>query len=114
MQIRATCPERIPFVIKNVIYLILGLLMAIPAAARGGDILVVQSLSIKPYNEAVRGFKSVCPTRTTSLLSLDLDEADIAGRVRKENPELILAVGMDALEKVRRIGDVPIIYLHGA
>jgi putative ABC transport system substrate-binding protein len=98
-------------VIKNVIFFILASIMAIPAAARGGDILVVQSLSIKPYNDAIRGFKSVCPARTASLISADLDAADIAGRVQKESPDLILAVGMDALEKVRNISDVPIIYL---
>jgi ABC-type uncharacterized transport system substrate-binding protein len=98
-------------VIKIVIFFILISIMAIPATARGGDILVVQSLSIKPYNDAIRGFKSVCRARTASLISADLDEVDIAGRVQKEHPDLILAVGMDALEKIRKISDVPIVYL---
>ena len=96
---------------KIVINLIFVFLMALPSIAMGGEILIVQSLSIPPYNEAVRGFKAVCPARTSSLFSTDLSETDIAGRVRKENPDLILAVGMDALEKVRNIGSVPIVYL---
>ena len=87
-------------------------MMAIPVApVWGSGILVVKSLSIKPYNDAIRGFKSVCPARTSSLISAELDEADIADNVRKDRPDLILAVGMDALEKVRTIGDVPIVYL---
>ena len=95
----------------NVIFFILVCIMAIPASAIGSGILVVQSMSIKPYNDAIRGFKSICPARAASLISADLDEADVADRVRKDNPELILAVGMDALEKVRSISDVPVVYL---
>jgi ABC-type uncharacterized transport system substrate-binding protein len=96
---------------KKVILYIFVSIMAIPASAIGSGILVVQSMSIKPYNDAIRGFKSTCPARAASLISADLDEADVADRVRKDNPELILAVGMDALEKVRSISDVPVVYL---
>ena len=80
-----------------------------PCAA--GDILVIQSLQIKPYNDALLGFRSVSKARTNKLVSSELDENDIVGKVRKIKPELILAIGMDALVKVRGIRDLPIVYL---
>jgi len=75
------------------------------------DILVVQSLQIKPYNDALQGFRSVCKTRMNKLVSSELGDQDIAGKVRKIKPDLILAIGMDALAKLRGIKDVPIVYL---
>jgi putative ABC transport system substrate-binding protein len=76
-----------------------------------GELLVVQSLQIKPYDEALQGFKSVCKARTSKLVSSEMSEAVVARRVKKENPDLILAIGMDALAKVKTISDVPIVYL---
>lgn len=80
-------------------------------ACAAGDILVIQSLAIKPYNEALQGCKSVCNTKTQKFISSDLSETDIFEKVQKINPRLILAIGMDALAKVKGIRDVPIVYL---
>ena len=90
--------------------MLLSLFCQVPAGA-AGDILVVQSLQIKPYDEALRGFRSVCPGTTRTLLSSELSAAAIIGKVHKNRPDLILAIGMDALLKVKEIRDVPIIYL---
>jgi len=98
-------------VIKRLILLmLLSLFYQIPTAT-AGDILVVQSMQIKPYNEALRGFRSICPASTRNLVSSELSEADIVRKVRKSEPDLILAIGMDALQKVKEIRDVPIVYL---
>jgi putative ABC transport system substrate-binding protein len=80
-----------------------------PVAASG--LLVIQSLPIKPYNEALRGFKSVCTGKTSKLASSELSEAEIVKKSRIMNPSLILAIGMDALAKARTIRNVPVIYL---
>lgn len=80
-----------------------------PVAA--GGLLVIQSLPIKPYNEALRGFKSVCSGKTSKLASSGLSEAEVVKKARIMNPSLILAIGIDALAKVRTIRDVPVIYL---
>ena len=80
-----------------------------PVAA--ADLLVVQSLQIKPYNEALQGFRSACSGKMNKLISSDLTEADVVRKVRKVKPDLILAIGMDALAKVRSIRDLPIVYL---
>jgi putative ABC transport system substrate-binding protein len=88
----------------------LALLFLAPAGA-SGDILVVQSLQIKPYDEALRGCKAACKVRTNKFFSSLLNEAEVTGRVRKLKPDLILAIGQDALVKLREIRDVPIVYV---
>lgn len=84
-------------------------LAAPPVQARG--VLVVQSLQIKPYNEALQGFLSVCKVNTSKQISAKLSKADLARIARKNDPDLILAIGMDALEKVKDLHNVPIVYL---
>ena len=89
--------------------LLLLLFRATPVTA--GGILVIQSLQIKPYNEALQGFMSVCAAKTKKLIGAELSATEIVGNVRKNKPDLILAIGLDALTKVREIRDVPIVYL---
>lgn len=96
---------------KKISHLIMFLLFFLVPPCAAGDILVIQSLQIKPYNDALLGFRSVSKARTNKLVSSELGEQDIGGKVRKIKPELILAIGMDALVKVRGIRDVPIVYL---
>ncbi len=77
-----------------------------------GDILVVQSYKIRPYDEALRSFKNVCNGKISNLVFHELDNsADIARVVRKTHPELILAIGMEALAKVKSIKNIPVVYL---
>ncbi len=76
-----------------------------------GDILMLQSVAIKPYNDALQGLRSVCKAKGDKIVTADLSEAEIAGMVWKRHPELILAIGEDALAKVRRIRDVPVVYM---
>jgi len=75
------------------------------------EVMVVQSLSIKPYNEALQGFKEVCTAGTQRLVSSELSEEAVLGRVRSARPDLVLAIGMDALEKVRGVRGIPVVYL---
>ena len=82
-----------------------------PAAALAHDIVVVQGLQIKPYDEAVRGFRNSCDANTKKFLLSDLRGTDFVRLIREERPRLILAVGPEALKKVRPIMDIPIVYL---
>jgi putative tryptophan/tyrosine transport system substrate-binding protein len=76
-----------------------------------GDVLVVQSLPIKPYNDALQGFKTICKSRMKSIVGPDLSETEIRGKLNRNKPDLILAIGMDALEKLKTVNDVPIVYV---
>lgn len=96
---------------KKFIPFILIALVSLVSSVSAGELLVVQSLQIKPYSDALQGFSSVCKAKTRKQISSGLSKADIARKVRNDNPDLILAIGLDALQKVVEIRDVPIVYL---
>ena len=96
---------------KKIFSLTLLLLLSLASSVRAEGLLVVQSLPIKPYDQALAGFRTVCTARITKIISSELNEADTLKKARKTKPDLILAIGLDALQKVRTIRDVPIIYL---
>jgi len=80
-----------------------------PACAR--DVLVVQNYRANPYTEALQGFRSVCKAKSSELVLSEMNGEDVVGEIRRRKPDLILAIGMDALLKVRKIKETPILYL---
>ncbi len=76
-----------------------------------GDILVLQSMRVKPFDDALRGFKSVCKGESKTVVATDAEGIDIVKLAREERPQLILAIGADALQRAKKIRDIPIIYL---
>lgn len=88
------------------------LIIALASVASARDrIVVVQSISIPPYEEAVKGFSDVCPAPLSRLLLTDTNKATLAGRITRKNTDLILAVGLDALKALETIHDIPIVYV---
>jgi putative ABC transport system substrate-binding protein len=96
----------------NYILLILTILVCIPLAspASAWDVLVVQKYRAKPYADVLKGFESVDPGKTSVLVLEEFPDDDPLREIRRRNPDLILALGADALSKVRKIGNIPIIY----
>lgn len=95
------------------IFLLTALLLALfPLApkANAWDVLVVQRYRAKPYAEVVRGFESVAPGKTSELVLDEANGDDLMREIRRRRPELILAIGAEALARVRRIRNIPIIY----
>jgi len=74
------------------------------------DILVVQSLQVKPFDEALRGFRSVCKAESITVVVSGAPGVDVSRTVHEARPSLILAIGADALNRVKKIRDIPIIY----
>ena len=85
------------------------LLAGVPAIAQ--EVLVVQSLKVRPYDDAVRGVKSTTTGNINKLLVSELTRDEVVKAVREARPEVILAIGADALGKVRAIKDIPIVYM---
>jgi len=97
---------------KNLsIIILLFLIMLQVAAAAGQEAVVVQSARFAPYEEALKGFQSVCRTDITRIVISELERNDVVERINKINPDVIIAIGMDALTKVKTIKDTPIVYL---
>jgi putative ABC transport system substrate-binding protein len=87
------------------------LLLLLPQAAYAYDLLVLQSLHEKGYEEAVRGLKRSCQASMRKLVLSDYLETDIVRIVREENPRLVVAVGDRALAVAQRLRGVPILYM---
>jgi putative ABC transport system substrate-binding protein len=68
-------------------------------------------MRVKPFDDALRGFRSVCKGESKTVVVTDAEGVDFVRVVREERPRLILAIGADALQRVKKIRDIPIIYL---
>ena len=79
-------------------------------AEAGPKILVVQSLNVAPYEEALAGFQTVCPGDITKVILSNPGAPEVSSFIRSPRPELILTIGMDALMKAKSIKNIPIIY----
>lgn len=89
------------------------------------DIAIVQSSRIKPYIDAVSGFRQaasniytfkgtrrVLTTRITELVLTDFEsQREVRRILATMSPRLILAVGTSALLTVREIENIPVIYI---
>ena len=72
-------------------------------AEAGQRVLVVQSLSVAPYEEALAGFKSVCDAELTKVVLSNQEKINPSQLIQFNKPDLILAIGMDALAKIKEI-----------
>jgi putative tryptophan/tyrosine transport system substrate-binding protein len=99
------------FVITKIFTSFLILVCCYGVAEAGQRVLVIQSLSVAPYEEALAGFKSICDAEITKIVLSDQEQINPSQIIQSNKPELILAIGMDALVKVKEIEDIPIIYM---
>jgi len=80
-------------------------------AKAGQEIAAVQSIRIPPYEEALKGFKSVCNSKIRRLVLSDMERGGVIKKIDEIRPDMVLAIGMDALSRVKRIKHIPIVYL---
>jgi len=97
--------------IGKLIIITASLLLLLTAAAEAHHILVIQSTRVKPYEEAFRGYSRTCHYEAIRFVVSEGKENEIGDFIREEQPRLIVAIGADALEQVRQIRTIPIIYL---
>ncbi len=97
--------------IKNVSILLLSLLLFSDLALAEQEVVIVQTMRVKPYEQALKGFRSVCSSEISRIVVSELEEPDVVRRIFRIRPDLVLAIGQDALSRVRAIEDIPIVYL---
>lgn len=97
--------------IGKILTITVSLLLLFTAVAEAHHILVVQSSRVKPYEEAFRGFSRACRHETIRFVVSEAKEIEISDFIREEDPRLIVAIGADALEQVRQVRSIPIVYL---
>lgn len=81
----------------------------IPVQVLAADVLIVQSLRLSGYGEAVKGFKTTCTVSSHTIVLEDYAEADVSRLVREEQPAVILAIGDSALSALKKIRRIPIV-----
>ncbi|HSQ78732.1 MAG TPA: ABC transporter substrate binding protein, partial [Nitrospirota bacterium] len=87
---------------------VLSVLIAfLPIPAHAFNVIVVKSGELKPYQDALRGFRDAC---NCDAQELKLDEGDGAGTVLRESPDAVVAIGTTVFKKVRGIEGLPVIY----
>ncbi len=80
-------------------------------AAAGQKVLAVQSIRVTPYEQALKGFESVCNLKVRRFVLSDYENVDIAHKIKSLRPDMILAIGATALSIVKHIRKIPVVYL---
>ena len=78
--------------------------------SEAGEIVAIKSAEIKPYNDALEGFKTSCDHDVTEIVMSEAEPADILGKAQSSGTVAVLAIGMDALNLARSVRDIPVIY----
>jgi putative ABC transport system substrate-binding protein len=80
-------------------------------AEAGSLVMAVQSVDVPPYNEALEGFQSACRAETKKLVISRSPPEQVVRDLEREKPDLVLAIGLDALNTVKAQKQVPIVYI---
>lgn len=95
----------------SIVALFLFFIIGGSSSAQASDVLIVQNVRAKPYAEAIDGFRSVCRARVSEIILSELGDEDISAEIRRKKPDLLVAVGMEALMKIRKTRGKPILYM---
>lgn len=79
-----------------------------PVPAHAFNVIVVKSAELRPYQDALRGFRDAC---SCDAQELKLEEGDGGGTVLQKSPDAVVAIGTTVFKKVRAIEDLPVIYV---
>ncbi|HEY6011991.1 MAG TPA: ABC transporter substrate binding protein [Nitrospirota bacterium] len=82
-------------------------LLSAPLAAASAHVLIIKDTEIKPYRDAIEGFKSTCGLETEELNLADTAAIDEA---LKRRPDAVAAIGTRAFRKARSLRNLPVIY----
>jgi putative tryptophan/tyrosine transport system substrate-binding protein len=100
------------FVIKKFLTPLIIILFFQGLAEAGQKVLVVQSLRVAPYEEAFAGFQETCKADIEKIILSESPNHDLFKVINSTQPDLVLAIGVDALKKLQSIKkNLPILYL---
>lgn len=96
---------------RFLVHTIIALILLAGTGEATQKVLALQSYRVTPYEEALLGAKSVMGASVKKVVLSEIEGIDIAKKIRQERPDVILAIGSEALARVRKIKDTPIVYL---
>jgi putative tryptophan/tyrosine transport system substrate-binding protein len=74
------------------------------------NVLAVKGADIKPYQDALAGFRSTCDCSVSELPLGSGGQQSLAAQISSSNADAVLAIGIEAIRRVQTLKDVPIIY----
>lgn len=80
-------------------------------SAHAIKVAVIKSSDIKPYSEALEGFRNSCDCDVSEIIPASQASPAIIEGIIKSAPDGILAVGSEAYRKVKSIKTVPVFYV---
>ena len=86
------------------------LLCVLATFSEAVEVVVIKSAEIRPYNEAVEGFRSSFDDDIREIALTDMDRGEVVRNVRTSGADAVLAVGIDALNLAKSISGIPVIY----
>jgi putative ABC transport system substrate-binding protein len=96
---------------KRVFFVLFLLMLCHGWAEARPEIVVVQSGEVKPFGEAVRGFERTCDAHLQRIIISQWQGGDVVREIKWRRPDVVLAVGGNALSRVKSIKDIPIVYV---
>ncbi|MBF0564868.1 MAG: hypothetical protein HQK89_06465 [Nitrospirae bacterium] len=75
------------------------------------EVVVVEGSAFKAYEEALQGFTRNCKCNIKEIITLDASRTEPRSRILKAKPDLVLAIGQEALVQVKEISEVPVVYI---
>jgi putative ABC transport system substrate-binding protein len=96
---------------KRVFSVLFILMLSHGVAEAGHEIVVVQSAHVKPFEEAIKGFERSCDANLQRIIISESQGVDVVREIKLKRPDMVLAVGGDALSEMKGIKDIPIVYL---
>jgi putative ABC transport system substrate-binding protein len=80
-------------------------------AEAGQEILAVQSARVEPYEEALKGFKSTSDAQIQRIILSETQGKNISREIKRIKPDIVLAIGRDALSTAKKVKNIPVVYL---
>ena len=96
---------------KSLLIILLSIIFTFKSSWADQEIVVIQSVRIKPYEEAIEGFKSVCRSRIQRLVLSELKGTEVIRKINAVKPDLVLAVGKAALLAAKAFRNIPVVYV---
>jgi putative ABC transport system substrate-binding protein len=97
--------------IKRIFKILFLLILSPGLAAAGQGIVAIQSIRVKPYEEAYKGFERACHCKVRRIVHSEGKGIDVLEQINRIRPDMVLAIGRDALLRVKKIKDIPVVYV---
>ncbi len=79
----------------------------LPCPAVAHEVIVIKDAEIRPYRDAIQGFKGACGC---TVKELELSDDNLLAKVETAHPNAVFALGTRAFRKALAIKNVPVIY----